>query len=286
MQVLARAPNHLGDGVMALPALTALAGLGALTIQAPGWGAVLYRDLDARVVERGPAPAGMDVAVLFPPSLRVAWQSRGVPRRIGTPEDYRRWLLTEVVSPAPGHRTETYRRLAEAAGAVVQGGPTWRVRPDDPQVDVPEGHIALFPVSATGSTVDWLRYAELAEALDRPVVAYSGPGQGELVRKRLAGVPLQDALTLPALGRAWERAAVVVSNDTGPAHFARALGRPTVVVHGSTVPERTGALGSIAVQGPDLACRPCYRKRCRHQLECLDIPVTEVLTAIREVADG
>src|SRR5690606_38407840 len=53
VRIAARAPNHLGDGVMALPALEALARLGDLTIHAPRWGEALYRDLPARVVPRG-----------------------------------------------------------------------------------------------------------------------------------------------------------------------------------------------------------------------------------------
>ncbi|MEQ1508193.1 MAG: hypothetical protein ABMB14_38540 [Myxococcota bacterium] len=36
MRIAARAPNHLGDGVLALPAIAALARLGSVEVYAPG----------------------------------------------------------------------------------------------------------------------------------------------------------------------------------------------------------------------------------------------------------
>ena len=78
-RIAARAPNHLGDGVLALPALEALARLvgsrGRFEIYAPAWADDLYRDLPAIVRPRGTmAPA--DAAALFPPSLRAAIEAR------------------------------------------------------------------------------------------------------------------------------------------------------------------------------------------------------------------
>ena len=99
---------------MAIPALRSLSELGALTIYAPSWGPALYRDLDAVVIPRGVMQRA-DTAVLFPPSLRAALESRRSPRRVGVAGDHRRWLLTDVIAPG-AHRSETYRRLAEAVG--------------------------------------------------------------------------------------------------------------------------------------------------------------------------
>lgn len=282
--IVARAPNHLGDGVMALPALHALSCVGDLTVQAPPWGPSLYRDLTAAIEPRGPIRDG-DIAVLFPPSLRVAWEARRVPRRIGVAGDWRRWLLTDVV-PGRVHRAETYAALAEAVGARIVGPPRFAVRPDDPLVDVPDGHIGLNPVSVSGEVVEWRGFAALASRLGRAVVFYGGPGEDARVASLAGDFPRRVGLGLGAFARALERCAVFVSNDSGAAHFARACGVATVVVHGSTTASRTGPAGAVPVEGPSVACRPCYAKRCAHALECLEIPVARVERAVLEVLDG
>lgn len=278
MRIAARAPNHLGDGVMALPALAALARLGDLTVHAPPWGAALYRDLPARVAPRGPMRA--DAAALFAPSLRAALEARRCARRVGLATDHRRWLLTDVVEPAL-HRGDTYARIAAALGAVAHGPPRFEARPDDPLPEVPEGHVGLNPVSVSGAVREWRGWLALADRLDRPVVFYGGPGEGARVAAVAGPHPRAVGLPLPAFARALGRCAVFVSNDSGPAHFARACGAPTVVVHGSTTAARTGPAGAVPVEGPDLDCRPCYRQRCRRALECFDIPVGAVLSAVR-----
>ena len=279
--VLARAPNHLGDGVMALPAMHALAArAGRLLIQAPGWGPALYRDVAAEISPRGPAPAGVDVAVLFPPSFRAAWAARRAKRRVGTPTDGRWPLLTDRVAERV-HRASTYAALVEAVGAVAAGPPRFPAWASDPEADVPEGHIGLNPISPSGETVTWRGYAELAAALGRPVVFYAGPGEGDALAAVAGDHERRVGLPLPAFAAALRRCPVFVSNDSGAAHFARACGTPTVVVHGSTTARRTGAAGALAVEGPNLPCRPCYRKTCPFPaIPCLDVPVAAVLAAI------
>jgi ADP-heptose:LPS heptosyltransferase len=284
VKIVARAPNHLGDGVMALPAIFALADLGELVVQAPGWGRTIYRDVPARIVERGELDRA-DVAVLFPPSFRAAWEARRAHRRIGVAGDWRRLLLTDVVAEKT-HRRDTYAALAAAAGARPEGDPIWRRRPEDPVPDVPEGHIGLNPISVSGATVEWSGFRELADQLGRPVVFYGGPGE----EARVAGVagdhPQRVGLPLDAFAGALSRCAVFVSNDSGSAHFARALGVPTVVVHGSTTASRTGPAGAHPVEGPELPCRPCYRKTCAYGLECLAIPVGRVRAAVEAALGG
>lgn len=280
MRIVARAPNHLGDGVMALPAMHALARVGDLVIAAPRWGAELYRDVPARIVGVGPVEG--DVAVLFPPSLRVAWEARRVPRRVGVASDHRRWLLTDVVEPGE-HRRDTYAALAGAVGGRVEGAPAYAGRDGDPVVDVPEGHVGLVPVSPSGAPVMWRGYADLARRLGRPVVFYGGPGEDAAVEAIAGGHPRRVGLSLPGFARALSRCAVLVGNDSGSAHFARACGVPTVVVYGSTAPERTGPAGAIAVEG-SAPCRPCYRKACPYDLECLDVDVERVLRQVVAIA--
>lgn len=280
-RVYARAPNHLGDGVMALPALTALRrACEALVIAAPAWGAALYRDLHAEVIPRGVAPEA-DVAVLFPPSFRAAWEARRVPRRIGVRADWRSALLTDVVEPVAGHRAEEYAALVGRLGLVVEGAPRFAPRAEDEgDVDVPEGHLAVNPLSPSGAPVMWRGFEALIAASPWPVVVYVGPGE------RWDGPgDVRAGLPLPTLAASLRRARALVSNDSGVAHFARAAGVPTVVVYGSTAPARTGPAGSVAVEGPALPCRPCYKKRCPYPgVPCLEIAPDVVLAAAIQAA--
>ncbi len=270
---------------MALPAVAALADtVPRVTVQAPVWGAVLYRDLGVEVVARG-TRVEAEVAVLMPPSLRVAWEARHIPRRVGVAADWRRWLLTDVV-PEGRHQADTYAALVAVLGIGGEGAPTWRPRPSDPCPDLPHGHVGLNPVSVGGVVREWGGYAALAERQEQPVVFYGGPGEEERVAAAAGEHPMAVGLPLPELARALERCAVFVTNDSGAAHFARAVGTPTVVIFGSTTSSRTGAHGCVAVEGPELPCRPCYKQRCRFALDCLDITVERVEAVVREVLGG
>jgi len=264
-----RAPNHLGDGVMALPVVEALRRLGPLTVAAPSWGDFLYGHLDVRVTARGSVPFA-EAAVLLPPSFRTAWEARKLPVRVGYRSDFRSWLLTHALEPVDEHRGRSYARLAAVLGADVKGPPTL------PRPDVQsDGHVALIPVSPSGAPVMWPGFEELGDLLGHAVV-YTGPGEHAQTR-----LPVRAGLPLPELVEHLAQARAVVSNDSGVAHLARALGLRTLVIYGSTDPERTGPPGSEALVGPRLDCTPCYRKTCKiGGAPCLEVPVERVLEAL------
>ena len=78
--------------------------------------------------------------------------------------------------------------------------------------------------------------------------------------------------SLPEMVEWLRLCALVVTNDTGPAHAAAALGKPTIALYGPTEPRRTGPYGQLArvLQHP-LPCAPCMKSRCRwpRPMECL-----------------
>lgn len=281
--IAARAPNHLGDGVVAISAMNALSKLGRLVIYGPRWAGDLYRDIDAEIRPRG-LMAPVDIAVLFPPSLRAALEALLARRRVGTPTDGRRYLLTDVVAPGR-HTFDTYRSLVSAIGARIDGPAHFSPREDDPEIDVPEGHIGLNPVSVSGDVRQWPGFAALAERLPGPVVIYGGPGEERRVAERAGSHPLCVGASLPAFARALRRCRLFVSNDSGAAHFARAIGVRVLVIYGSTEPARTGPIGAHAIIGPRVRCAPCYARVCHRPADrgrhaCFDLSVDEVLTAI------
>jgi ADP-heptose:LPS heptosyltransferase len=88
------------------------------------------------------------------------------------------------------------------------------------------------------------RFAEAARALqDRlggTVVAIGGEAEraacDAIGGLNLAGLPI------PAMGAAIARMSLLMTNDSGPAHIAYALGTPTVTLFGATSPEMWGPL--------------------------------------------
>ena len=63
---------------------------------------------------------------------------------------------------------------------------------------------------------------------------------------------------------------LLVTNDTGPAHIASALGRPTLVIFGPTNPLTTrpfSSLGEIVRHPPD--CAPCMLRDCPIDHRCM-----------------
>lgn len=277
-RVYVRAPNHLGDGVMAMPAIAALTEVfDEVVVAAPRWGPELYRELGVEVTPRGEVPRRADAAALLAPSFRAAWEARALPRRVGVSWDMRRPLLTTVVERPEGHRALEYAAVVAALGARATGEPRFTPRPEEREAaDEPWGHAALAPVSPSGEAVTWPGFAALAARLEGPVRAYVGPGEAWQ-----GPAPTRVGQPLGQLAACLERARVLVVNDSGLSHFGRAVGVPTVVVHGSTTPGRTGAAGSVPVLGPPLSCQPCYKKRCAvGGAPCLDIPVEVVLSAV------
>ncbi len=108
----------------------------------------------------------------------------------------------------------------------------------------------------------WLRNAHgLAPVVDL------GPGDRDIaaaIRQHLAPVgPVFDSLDLRELIALIAGARLYIGNDTGPTHIAAALGRPSVVIFGSSssVYWRPWNTEHRVVQN-DFPCNPCRGDRC------------------------
>ena len=106
-------------------------------------------------------------------------------------------------------------------------------------------------------------YAEVADWIigqhKRPVILIGGPSQSELIlgqqiqdQMRHAAVNLIGRDTLPQAVAMLERAACLISPDSGPVHFAAAMGTPVVGLYAATWSRRSGPLGSLE------HCVDCY----------------------------
>jgi heptosyltransferase-2 len=178
---------------------------------------------------------------------------------------------TRIPRARTGHEAE---RLLALAGHGVQTVPavSLGLTPDDyaaadqwlRQRALSPGFVALAPGSIWG-TKRWPWYAELAAALDGPVVVVGSTEDVSLAQVVSAAAPgrihsAAGALSLRASAALIQRAAVLVTNDSAPLHFATAVGTPVVALFGPTSPRfGFGPRGPkdrvLELEG--LGCRPC-----------------------------
>jgi ADP-heptose:LPS heptosyltransferase len=92
---------------------------------------------------------------------------------------------------------------------------------------------------------------------------------------------LAGQLDLGKLGAAISLATVMVSNNTGPAHIASALGTPLVVLYALTNPQHTAWHVESRVLFHDVPCRFCYKSICpQGHHDCLNkVQPTQVVQA-------
>jgi len=223
-----------------------------------------------------------------------------IPERIGFSGSAVAVMYTRhVVRPDDGHEAERLLRLGEpGAGtrAEVGLGLTEADRREAGEWlrehGVPNGFVALAPGSIW-ATKRWPYYAELARALDRPLVIVGGAEDRELGQVVAAEAPgrawlAAGELPLRASAALLERAALLITNDSAPLHLASAVGTPVVAIFGPTVPAfGFGPRGprDRIVEHPALACRPCSSHGPRvcpllHHKCMKEVAVERVLEAV------
>ena len=202
-RIVVRAPNWLGDAVMALPAIAAVRRQfpsSHLTIAAvPVVAAVFREETDVAPDGIMELPAanraaiarlegeGFDTGILLPNSFRSAWQlwRAGVPARWGIARSGRRLLLTRAAAlPSRStvrHQTEYYTDLMSALGIAPVPGLAPLIRPRAPSVERARGMldqlriargtrlVGFAPGAAYGQAKQWLpeRVAAVATELVR-----------------------------------------------------------------------------------------------------------------------
>lgn len=237
---------------------------------------------------RGPR-AGLDRA-----SAREGFAARAYHRRIAMPrglhavERLRRLFAAALGYPLaatpPGYGLDLARLgvvphahpgQAEPRPAVVLlHGTTW------PSKRWPLAHWqALARRAADAGLEVLLPWGNASEQADARTIASAAPAARVL-----------PALGLAELARILAGAHAVVGVDTGLAHLAVALGRPTVTVYGATDPARTGTWGpgqsTLAAEFP---CAPCLARRCVQPAAALHppcyagVPAQAVWTALERL---
>jgi heptosyltransferase-1 len=233
-------------------------------------------------------------AYLSAAPVRIGWE------RDFLKESVSRFFYTEVVKPKRIHIIDQQMELLGPLGI----DPDWEAvvplkAPEEARRSVETKLAGLHDYVVINPGGNWPtkcwapeRYGELAARLmgdGIPVVVTWGPGDESIVRKLLdrAGTGIvKIPTTLEELVALCEKAKLFVGGDTGPMHFAAAVGTPIVAIFGPTSSDRNGPFRreDIVVERR-LPCRPCYeRDKCPlvHWQCIVDITVDHVYEACRK----
>jgi len=254
-----------------------------------------------------------DLAVLFQNAFEAALIPflAGVPLRLGYATESRQPLLTHPL-PLPDWRSSRhevfyYLYLITALEQLLFGTSEICEAVPDASLEISEARkteaenllrgygvresepvVALCPGSINSRAKRWPAeaYAALAERLmesGRQVVLIGSAEEAAVTREvtsRMQQNPivLTGKTTLDQITAVLSLVDLVVTNDTGPAHIAAALGRPTLVIFGPTNPLTTrpfAPAAEIVRHPPD--CAPCMLRDCPIDHRCMTaITVDEV----------
>jgi ADP-heptose:LPS heptosyltransferase len=143
------------------------------------------------------------------------------------------------------------------------------------------------------------RFAELIgrvlAAHDDVVVLITGAPEERAEAEKLAringprSVSFAGHSSLADLPVLYAQATLMVSNDSGPAHFSAAAGLPTIVLFGPETPKLYRPLGTSRAIYAGLACSPCVTAHNHRKTACTDnvcmraIAVDDVYAAVAEM---
>ncbi|HYD63661.1 MAG TPA: lipopolysaccharide heptosyltransferase II [Noviherbaspirillum sp.] len=132
----------------------------------------------------------------------------------------------------------------------------------------------------------------LSATLHCPLVFTGSEDETSLVEEIRHGLPdahsLAGQLDLGQLSALIALAPVLVSNNTGPAHIAAAVGTPVVDLYALTNPQHTPWQVPSRVLYKDVPCRYCYKSLCPegHNLCLTGVAPLQVVRAVNELLGG
>jgi len=277
------------------------------------------RELSDRLADRR-----FDAAVIFtvysqsPLPAAMLCFAAGIPLRLAHCRENPYHLLTDWVKEAEPvefvrHETRRQLDLVSAVGARtadqrlgfrVPAGARTAVERMLAELRVPPAGnlVTLHPGASAASRrypVD--RYAEVARRLVRAracsivvtgdasesalAQAVCGPLGGSATQGRIHN--LAGKLALPELAALIQRSQVLISNNTGPAHLAAAVGTAVVDLYALTNPQHAPWRVPHRLLFRDMPCRYCYKSTCpRGSNDCLDVDPAEVVAAAQGLMDG
>ena len=263
---------------------------------------------------------GFQAAVIFTTFSQSALPSAllcylaDIPLRLAHARENAYQLLTTRVAecePESGIRHEVERQLdlvARVGCSTADRRLSLRVPPDDRmrvrallaslEIDAASPWLVVHP----GASAPSRRYppemfvealALVVERTGAAVVVTGSASEHELAALVCDGIPgrsheLAGVLTLGELSALIADAPVLLTNNTGPAHVAAAVGTPVVDLYALTNPQHTPWMVRSHVLSHDVPCRNCFRSVCpeRHH-ECLrGVRPEQVADAVIDLLTG
>ena len=254
-----------------------------------------------------------DLAVLFQNAFEAALIPfvAGVPLRLGYATESRQALLTHPLAlpdwRSSRHEVFYYLYLITALEQLLFGKSEICESEPDASLQISntrkseaenllraygvregEPMVALCPGSINSRAKRWPAeaYAALADRLidsRRQVLLIGSADEADVTREVTSRMQQQPVVltgktSLDQITAVLSLVDLVVTNDTGPAHIAAALGRPTLVIFGPTNPLTTRPFApeaEILRHPPD--CAPCMLRDCPIDHRCMTaISVDEV----------
>ncbi|HSI83601.1 MAG: glycosyltransferase family 9 protein [Candidatus Methylacidiphilales bacterium] len=117
----------------------------------------------------------------------------------------------------------------------------------------------------------WRYFQQLADAAPAQPFVVVGEGPWFPITGQNV-TDLRGTLNLRQLIAVLHSASAVLSTDSGPAHLAAALGRPTLALFGATDCRKTKPAGPrVEVITHEVFCSPCLKRHCRNSfpMECM-----------------
>lgn len=148
-------------------------------------------------------------------------------------------------------------------------------------IDLNRPIVAVNPGATNSRAKQWLpeRFAETADLLVKnggfQCVIVGTPGDRDVAERtrlvmRARPAVLAGLTSLAELKGVLRLSSLLISNDTGAAHVAAALGTPTVVIFGPTEDITTRPLSDhAAIVRHDVECSPCMLRDCPIDHRCM-----------------
>jgi heptosyltransferase-2 len=252
-----------------------------------------------------------DLAALFQNAFEaalLAWLA-GAPRRVGFAEQGRGLLLTHKLHRGPQHlnRHQVHDYLDIVAECERAGGvscpesqisnPLPSLSASHAQKLAAESLLQRFGAGLTSRSLIVLnagatnsrakcwpadRFAALADqlinAFDAQIVLIGASSErdsaGQVIErmKRQGAINLAGETDMAELIGLLDVCDLLVSNDTGPAHIAAALGRPTLTIFGPTNEFETAPTGARAelIRAEGVECARCMLRDCPIDHRCMN----------------
>jgi lipopolysaccharide heptosyltransferase II len=263
------------------------------------------------------AARAFDAAVIFTTYTQSALPAAllcrlaGIPLRLAHCRENPYDLLTDwIPDPEPAtlvrHEVQRQLALAQRVGCrSAEPGLSFVPRPADfaaarmrlsaAGVAPDRPWILLHPGASAASRryppAHWAQVLRLlADDPRLPLVFTGSAAETDLVdaiqfASAVPAISLAGRLSLGELGAALQMAAVAVTNNTGPAHMAAAVGTPVVDLYALTNPQHTPWHVRNRVLFHDVPCRFCYKSTCPqgHQACLTGVAPQRVAAAVHEL---